>query len=95
MKIKDVKIGMKVVPFQNTSWPLLSEKEFSLALRKFSYQSYWSISSMIKYDYATVEKIQGKKVLLGNQDCGPGGQWYNPEDFNPFIKQKGKQLLLF
>ena len=98
MKLENIEIGMKVVPFKSSNRIILTEKQFTKLIKEKDRrtESHWSFFSMVRDGYCIVNRINydNKTVTLGRSDR-TGGQSYNIDDFNPLQKTEGKQILLF
>jgi len=99
MKAEDVKIGMKVVPFQRTIGRrydsfYYSKENFKHALKHKN--ELYSITCLQEKGYTYVKHIyRDKTVLLSYLDSPMHvGNTYNPEDFIQYVESENKQYIM-
>jgi len=78
MKDEDVKIGMRVVPFQKTTWRDLSKSD---AWKKGKERGYLYVTFYDREEEAWVLDQQGKYFSYS-------GDFFNACDFEPYIEEK-------
>lgn len=82
MKLEDVKVGMKVVPFKKSAGTLYEEHEFPVYLNRGG-----SAARQIeRTGHAVIKGVSGAIIILGDPNPSiNGGDYFLAEDFRPFI----------